>query len=490
MKFDVNALRYMTNDEFRVLTAIEQGSKNHYIVPLTLIERIAALRHGGVHKLVSNLLRNKLVVHDAKKYDGYRLTFLGYDFLALRVFVKRGVISGVGHQIGVGKESDIFQVTNDDGDALVIKLHRLGRTSFKAIKQKRDYLQHRVSASWLYMARLAATKEFAFMKALYARGYSVPTPIDHNRHCCIMTLVPGFPLAQVRRMINPAVAYRQCMQMIVRLASHGLIHGDFNEFNLMVDNDLKVTLIDFPQMVSVGHPNSKMYFDRDVEGVRRWFARQYKYHDPQPLPRLRDLSVAECVDSEVEASGFDGDMRKDLDKLLKEQRRLDGSVEEGETAGPGFRLGQRVAVMMATACSKGSRKPLIHGNVMRCGTDKLEVFLEWKLASGKTAVAYVHPDNAALPPATKSAEVEYEEEEEEEDEGTLKPPRPIHSKKYDRLRTRGRKMKKSDVRAKLRHQRTKKSGGRGRGRGRGGKSRNRNKGKKKRNAKANALSGW
>ena len=39
---------------------------------------------GGVHKLVSNLLRNKLVVHDAKKYDGYRLTFLGYDFLALR----------------------------------------------------------------------------------------------------------------------------------------------------------------------------------------------------------------------------------------------------------------------------------------------------------------------------------------------------------------------------------------------------------------------
>ena len=32
---------------------------------------------------------------------------------------------------------------------------------------------------------------------------------------------------------------------------------------------------------------------------------------------------------------------------------------------------------------------------------------------GKTAVAYVHPDNAALPPSIKSAETESEEEEDE-----------------------------------------------------------------------------
>ena len=57
---------------------------------------------------------------------------------------------------------------------------------------------------------------------------------------------------------------------------------------------------------------------------------------------------------------------------------------------------------------------------------------------GKAAVAYVHPDNAALISASKSTE----DEDEDEDEGdsTSKPPRPVHSKKYDRLRTRGRKM--------------------------------------------------
>lgn len=42
--------------------------------------------------------------------------------------------------------------------------HRLGRVSFRTIKSKRDYLRKGQSASWMYMSRLAAIKEFAFMK--------------------------------------------------------------------------------------------------------------------------------------------------------------------------------------------------------------------------------------------------------------------------------------------------------------------------------------
>lgn len=45
----------------------------------------------------------------ARRYDGYRLTYMGYDFLALRALTARGHISGVGRQIGMGKESDIFE---------------------------------------------------------------------------------------------------------------------------------------------------------------------------------------------------------------------------------------------------------------------------------------------------------------------------------------------------------------------------------------------
>ena len=66
-------------------------------------------RHGGVVRCLKALLRQKLVHHDNTRYDGYRLTPLGYDFLALKALVARGAITAVGRQIGVGKESDVFE---------------------------------------------------------------------------------------------------------------------------------------------------------------------------------------------------------------------------------------------------------------------------------------------------------------------------------------------------------------------------------------------
>lgn len=59
-------------------------------------------------------------------------------------------------------------------------------------------------------------------------------------------------------MEDPGSAYNELMELIVRLANAGLIHGDFNEFNLMISDDAHITLIDFPQMVSTSHPNADM----------------------------------------------------------------------------------------------------------------------------------------------------------------------------------------------------------------------------------------
>jgi RIO kinase 2 len=90
---------------------------------------------------------------------------------------KKGVLYAVGPQVGTGKESDVFMCTGDDesGKQIILKIHRyggfrentnlrLGRISFRTVKQNRDYLQGRKSASWMYLSRLAAQKEFTFMK--------------------------------------------------------------------------------------------------------------------------------------------------------------------------------------------------------------------------------------------------------------------------------------------------------------------------------------
>lgn len=126
--------------------------------------------------------------------DGYRLTNQGYDYLALKTLTARGVIASFGNQIGTGKESNIYTVADAEETYYALKLHRLGRTCFRNIKEKRDYHKHRKTASWIYLSRISATKEFAYMKALHSRGLPVPRPVDFNRHCVIMELVNGVPL--------------------------------------------------------------------------------------------------------------------------------------------------------------------------------------------------------------------------------------------------------------------------------------------------------
>ncbi|XP_022873067.1 serine/threonine-protein kinase rio2-like [Olea europaea var. sylvestris] len=330
MKLDVDVLRYLSKDDFRVLTAVEMGMRNHEVVPSELIDRIACLKHGGTYKVLKNLLKHKLLHHDSSKYDGFRLTYLGYDFLAIKTMVNRGIFTGVGRQIGVGKESDIFEVVKEDGTVLAMKLHRLGRVSFRAVKSKRDYLRHRSSYNWLYLSRLAALKEFAFMKALEEHGFPVPNAVDCNRHCVVMSLVRGYPLVQVKQLQNPGTAFETILGLVVRMAEHGLIHCDFNEFNIMIDDDEKITMIDFPQMVSVSHRNAKMYFDRDVECIFKFFKKRFNLSfeenedesddseidsDEVCWPRFSEIKkVSGFLDKELAASGFTGKDQEDFER--------------------------------------------------------------------------------------------------------------------------------------------------------------------------------
>ena len=338
MKFDVNVLRYLEKDTWRVLVATEMGMKNHEIVPVQLINAIAGLKRGGGYKHIKELLKHKLVHHENRDYDGYRLTPLGYDFLALKAFVNRGTISGVGRKIGVGKESDVYEVVDEDGRTMALKLHRLGRTSFRDVKSKRDYLGRRTSYNWLYLSRLAALKEHQFMVALWEYGFPVPEPIDCNRHAVLMSVVRGAPLRQVRNPEQPGEIYRECMVNIAKLAQHGLVHCDYNEFNLMLNDKKKLVIIDFPQMVSTSHHNAEDLFIRDVECLHRFFVRHWDYRaedDPlgEPDPDFKTLvseaSGLQQIDVQLRASGFTRTQMKELDDY-NEQALGDGRSESSD----------------------------------------------------------------------------------------------------------------------------------------------------------------
>jgi RIO kinase 2 len=319
--------------------------------------QLSGLRGGsGVHRAISNLAKINLIakVKNAK-YDGYRLTYGGLDYLALNGHQKQKVVYSVGNQIGVGKESDIIVVAHSTGAQRILKIHRLGRISFRTVKTNRDYLRHRHTGSWMYMSRLAAMKEFAFMKALRENGFPVPEPIAQNRHTIVMSLIDAFPLRQIAKVAKPAKLYSELMDMILELARFGLIHGDFNEFNLLIkeevipdkdgnvadiedadDDQIKLTpiVIDFPQMVSIDHANAEMYFDRDVNCIKRFFQRKYHFVSDAPGPFFKDArknflkNPGKRLDVEVEASGFSRKMARELEKYMEEVGANGGEGEE------------------------------------------------------------------------------------------------------------------------------------------------------------------
>ena len=284
--------------------------------------------------------------------DGYRLTYGGLDYLALHTHLKHTTLYSTGNCIGVGKESDVYVVASPSGQQLVLKIHRLGRISFRSIKNNRDYLKHRTSASWMYMSRLSALKEYSFMQVLRRNGFHVPEPVAQSRHTVVMELVDAFPLRQIQSVPDPAGLYAELIDVILRLASFGLIHGDFNEFKILLkedgmpkepgtktskseeeqsqepetkSRDIKLTpiIIDFPQMVSIDHTNAEMYFDRDVNCIKRFFERRFDFVSDELGPHFADArrltagKKGKRLDVEVEASGFSKKMAKELEKYMR-----------------------------------------------------------------------------------------------------------------------------------------------------------------------------
>lgn len=339
MKLDISHMRYLTPDDFRVLTAVEMGSRNHEVVPTQMIHQIGGLRSiSGTNRCISDLAKLKLIqkLRNAK-YDGYRMSFSGYDYLALKSMLNRGTVYSVGTTIGVGKESDIYSTSDKNSHKKVLKIHRLGRTSFKTVKNNRDYLRNRSSGSWMYLSRLAANKEYQFMSTLFTNGFSVPEPYDYSRHCVLMQWIDGFPMRQLREHSDHKKLYSDLMKFIVKLANHGLIHCDFNEFNIIIVNEDALDkyqdnfiVIDFPQCISIEHTDAESYFNRDVECIRRFFRKKLNY-DPVTDSTMvdtdgygegfkylypdfkRDVKRVADLDIVVEASGYSKKKKNDND---------------------------------------------------------------------------------------------------------------------------------------------------------------------------------
>ncbi|MHC1592137.1 MAG: RIO1 family regulatory kinase/ATPase domain-containing protein [Candidatus Helarchaeales archaeon] len=268
----------LTHEDFRVLGGVERGMVKFKEVPIEQISRLLGKSYNmeEVSYRLQRAHKFGLVKRKKGAYVGYYLTFMGYDCLALHALVEGGVLSHFGQALGVGKESDVFDALTPDDRRVAVKIHRLGRISFRQIKRVRSYSSEKKHISWLYQSRLSAQREFEALKVLFPAGVAVPEPIAHNRHVIVMSIIEGDLLQTCLELENPEDTLEKIIENMKKTYQKEIIHCDLSEYNILVLESGDILIIDWPQWISKAHPNAEFFLRRDLQNVLKFFSRKFR----------------------------------------------------------------------------------------------------------------------------------------------------------------------------------------------------------------------
>lgn len=269
--------RELELEDFKILQAVEHQLRNYEYAPTDAIRNQIKLPIQEIEHRLPILIKKGLIQGWQEQYTGYKLTTAGHDALAINALVKAEVIEAFGKPLGVGKESDVYNALASDEQQVVLKFHRLGRTSFKKTKRKRNYtVRYSYTPDWYHQSRIAAKKEYIALKLLYKKGVAVPKPIRQNRHVLVMSMIRGAEVYQYTELPDAQAVYDEIL-VNVRKAYRDvhLIHGDLSPFNIIIQPNKHILIIDWPQNVSTKHPNAKKLLERDMRNVLSFFQRKY-----------------------------------------------------------------------------------------------------------------------------------------------------------------------------------------------------------------------
>jgi RIO kinase 2 len=270
----VQVFRTLTSEDFRVLQVIEAAMTKHEFVSKEQVAKFAKLDlERDTDFRLTRLSKLNLIYQMRGAYVGYTLNYAGYDCLAINALVRAGVLEGFGKSLGVGKEADVFDAIDPQGERIAVKFHRLGRISFRQTQRKRGYVKEH--AGWLFQSRLAAEKEFAALKIVYPKGVAVPKPISQNRHVIAMGMIEGVELAKLGRIPKLSRILKEVLRNIRKTYMQaGIIHADLSEYNIIIKPNLHILVIDWPQYVKREHPNAQELLQRDIQNVLQYFERK------------------------------------------------------------------------------------------------------------------------------------------------------------------------------------------------------------------------
>ncbi|MHA2501815.1 MAG: RIO1 family regulatory kinase/ATPase domain-containing protein [Candidatus Kariarchaeaceae archaeon] len=269
-------LSKLNKKELRVLQGIEVGMRNSEYVEVEMIAKFAGYSVSETERWLRSCHKMDLIHRWSGHFVGYELTIHGYDALALNALYMKNEVLSIGREKGVGKESRVFYALDADQQEVVIKLHRVGYTSFQHVRKKRRYTANKRHISELYASRLSAEEEAKWLQKAIDLGLNVPKLWVVNRHILKLELIDGIDLVKLKNIPEPMETLDEIIEFIKTCWQQGgFVHGDLSEHNIIMrHSDARPVVIDFPQAVPVDEENAFELLERDILNVLTYFDRK------------------------------------------------------------------------------------------------------------------------------------------------------------------------------------------------------------------------
>ncbi len=207
---------------------------------------------------------------DAEVFDRKTLMTI-YDFMT------SGYIDAVQYPISTGKEGNVFYATDEDGEAMALKIFRTSTSTFKRVAKyvEGDPRFRGVVGNRWKMIYAWVNKEFKNLARYSEAGIPVPEPITFSQNCLLMEFIGDEtgPAPQLKDVVldDPTDTYDEVVSFIIDgWKDAHLVHGDLSEYNILM-MDGQPIMIDVGQAMTSDHYNAKELLERDIRNINRFF---------------------------------------------------------------------------------------------------------------------------------------------------------------------------------------------------------------------------
>jgi RIO kinase 2 len=260
----------LNKSDFKILKVFASSLKTRQFLNLSTLSQYSNLNQRLVEHHLERLVKSGLV---GKSNIGFTLLVTGLDIYVLKILSNRNTITSIGPQIGIGKEAEIYLAHDSQEKDKILKMFRLGRSSFKQIKRKRDVSTS--TSNWLLLNIQTAKREYDILNYLRQSSTSFPTPLYRSFHCIVMEPFYGSRLADAESLDDPQSVLEKIISNVKIAYQNGYINGDLNEYNIMVNND-NIFILDWPQAIKSDTINANVVLLRDVKNILKFFSKKYK----------------------------------------------------------------------------------------------------------------------------------------------------------------------------------------------------------------------